>query len=164
MDHAAAWVPQVPFGWDPIWVSHGLWVFHINGVYSPAGGGEPISNFVGWFITGFVIMTIYQLVVFTTPKERHVRSRYLDIYFPLTMYAFTFLYALGTYLFFVKYYDVAMIGVFSMGGILLMACVKLYLEKQGSQTNPMAQRIVEDAKASLPASETIPDVISTEGA
>jgi len=127
---------------DPFWVGYGAWIWHVNGPYvSYLNGGEPISNFVGWFITGFVIMLVYQLVLFTTPQKRHVRSRYLDIYIPLAMYAWQFVFDMGIVIFFPKFYDVAMIGAFGMGGILLMVCTKLYFEMQGAQSNPVGESI-----------------------
>ena len=141
---------------DPIWIGHGLWLFHVNGPYVPyLHGGEPGSNFVGWFITGFVIMVIYQLVVFTTPRTRHTRSKYLDVYIPLTMYAFTFAYDFAAMIFFAKYMEIAMIGAFGFGGILLILCTKFYFEKQGFQANLMAQRIIQESQASLAGAETV---------
>ena len=124
---------------DPMAISGGLWVYHLSGDYSAVA--EPVSNFIGWFLTGVAVMGIYQLVVFTTPPERHTRSVYLDVYFPIIFYGFTFITDLGGVVHFGQYPDVAMLGSFSMGGIMLIAFAKLYLERLGGQPNLIGKGI-----------------------
>ena len=129
---------------DPIWVEYGGWVWHTNGPYAAyIDGGEPITNYTGWLWVAFEIQLVYHLVIKSTPAERHIRSKYLDIYVPLTMYAAGFTYGMAIELIFQQHMDIALIGAMTFGGILLLSGTKLYLEKQGARPNAIGESIAE---------------------
>lgn len=50
-------------GLDPIMVQLGFWVWHEPGMYF----GIPLSNYIGWFLTAFVVQTIYRTVTGPRP-------------------------------------------------------------------------------------------------
>ncbi len=135
---------------DPWWVSFGGWVWHTNGAYMPAiDGGVPLSNYAGWFFTAFEIQLAYHFILDSTPEKRHFRSKFLDIYFPIIMYAGDFLFILELVFFFQQQFEVVLISLMSFGGIILLALVKLYLQKRGSQPNPIGLTISQEVIDSI---------------
>jgi len=86
-------------------------------------------------------MLAFCYILQTTPSKRHIRSKYLDIYFPLTLYIAYFLINLTIELIFQQRGDVIIFGLFGHGGVCLILLVKLYLQKQGVQSHPVGQVI-----------------------
>jgi len=137
---------------DPIDVGLNMWVWHVNGPYlSWLDGGEPISNFAGWFLTAFEVMIVYQLILGSTPGKRHIRSKYLDVYIPFVCYAGNFIFYIVEELVFQRHFDVALIGTMSFGGVVLIILTKLYLDHNGYKPNAIATDISDEAVAKLEA-------------
>jgi len=129
---------------DPLWVQYGGWVWHTTGPYvSYLDTGEPISNFTGWLLVAFEIQITYHLILNSTPVERHIRSKYLDIYTPLLIYASGLTFGMAIELIFQRHADVALIGIMTIGMVVLMVITKLYLEKQMSRPNPIGIMLSE---------------------
>ncbi len=137
----------VDFVVDPISVETGYFTWHVNGGIYPwlEGGGEPITNFLGWWVCGFTMMFFWSFILQTTPSKRHVRSKYLDIYIPLALYCTWFTNYMSQELLMQQRDDVIMFGLFGQGGIILIILVKIYLEKQGYQPNPIGHAISKEA-------------------
>lgn len=137
----------VDFLVDPISVEQGFFIWHVNGGVFPwlGGAGEPITNFLGWWICGFTMMFFWSFILQTAPSKRHFRSKYLDIYIPLALYCTWFTLYMSVELFMQQRDDVIMFGLFGQGGMILIILVKLYLHKQGYQPNPIGRAISEEA-------------------
>ncbi len=132
---------------DPISVETGYFTWHVNGGIYPwlEGAGEPITNFLGWWVCGFTMMFFWCFILQTTPSKRHVRSKYLDIYIPLALYATWFTNYMSQEVLMQQRDDVIMFGLFGPGGIILILVVKLLLEKQGHQPHPVGHAISKEA-------------------
>lgn len=132
---------------DPISVEAGNFTWHVNGGVYPwlAGSGEPITNFLGWWICGFVMMIAWTYILQTTPSKRHVRSRYLDIYIPLALYATWFTNYMSQEILMQQRDDVIVFGLFGPGGVVLLVLIKIFLEKQGYQPNPLGHEMSRQA-------------------
>lgn len=141
---------------DPLAVEQGFFTWHVNGAIYPwlSGSGEPLSNFTGWFICGFSMMFAWYFILQGTPSKNHNRSKYLDIYFPLALYAAHFTNNFSQALFLLQRDDVILFGGFGHGGILLILLVKLYQERQGAQANPLAKMISQEALSRLQSKGT----------
>ncbi len=132
---------------DPISVEAGNFTWHVNGGVYPwlEGSGEPITNFLGWWVCGFTMMFVWCFILQTTPSKRHVRSKYLDIYIPLAMYATWFTNYMSQELLMQQRDDVIMFGLFGPGGVILILFVKIFLERQGYQPNPVGHEMSKEA-------------------
>jgi len=137
----------VDFIVDPISVEAGNFTWHVNGGIYPwlEGSGEPITNFLGWWVCGFTMMFFWCFILQMTPSKRHVRSKYLDIYIPLALYCTWFMNYMSQEVFMQQRDDVIMFGLFGPGGVILILLVKLYLEKQGHQPHPIGHAISKEA-------------------
>ena len=137
----------VDFMVDPLQVEQGYFTWHVNGGVYPwlQGSGEPISNFLGWWICGFTMMFFWSFILQATPSKRHFRSKYLDIYIPLALYSIWFTSNMSMELFMQQRDDVIMFGLFGQGGMILIVLVKLFLEIQGYQLNPIGDAISREA-------------------
>jgi|GEM_PF-7000304 len=130
-----AWVCMATdFMSDPWNIGYKVFSWRVDGPVWPqidslGGIGEPLSNFTGWFMTCFLIMTVYQLLINTAPADKHVRSKYLDVYFPIVMYASTFGFLMSIEIFWQRQWMVVLIGSMLIGGILLFALIKLWGER-----------------------------------
>jgi len=131
---------------DPISVESGYFTWHTNGGIYPwlEGAGEPLTNFLGWWICGFTMMFFWCFILQTTPSKRHVRSRYLDIYIPLALYCTWFTNYMSQELFMQHRDDVILFGLFGPGGIIMILLVKLFLEKRGHQPHPIGHAISKE--------------------
>lgn len=139
---------------DPLWVGlgpgpgSGAWTWFVNGTYAPwLRGGEPVSNFIGWLFTTFEISIIFQLIVNSTPSALRTRSRYLDVYIPLTMYTAYFVLNLSNELIYQKASDVILVGGVANGIVILACWAKFFHEKCGASPNLMGISIAEKALA-----------------
>ncbi len=137
----------VDFLVDPLQVEQGYFIWHVNGGVYPwlLGSGEPITNFLGWWICGFTMMFFWCFILQTTPSKRHFRSKYLDIYIPLALYSIWFTSNMSMELFMQQRDDVILFGLFGQGGMILLVLVKLYLQKQGHQPNPVGKSLSKEA-------------------
>lgn len=121
---------------DPFAVDQGWWIWEEGGPYTPyIATGVPISNFFGWWKVAFVCHLVYRIILETHPKPR--RSLYLSVYGPLMLYLHLFIGGLSSILLFLKRPEVAMIGVMSMGALLVIALAKIFLFKQGVAPSPV---------------------------
>ncbi len=129
----------VDFVVDPISVEAGNFTWHVNGGIYPwlEGSGEPLTNFLGWWICGFTMMFFWSFILQTTPSKRHFRSKYLDIYIPLALYCTWFANYMSQEMLMQQRDDVIVFGFFGQGGVILSLLVKRYLEKQGYQPKPI---------------------------
>ncbi len=132
---------------DPISVEAGNFTWHVNGGIYPwlEGSGEPITNFLGWFICGFTMMFFWCYILQTTPSKRHFRSKYLDIYIPLALYATWFTNYMSQEILMQQRDDVIMFGLFAPGGVILILLVKLFLEQQGYHPHPIGHALAKEA-------------------
>lgn len=132
---------------DPISVEAGNFTWHVNGGIYPwlEGSGEPITNFLGWFICGFTMMFFWCYILQTTPSKRHFRSKYLDIYIPLALYATWFTNYMSQAILMQQRDDVIMFGLFAPGGVILILLVKLFLEQQGYHPHPIGHAMAKEA-------------------
>lgn len=132
---------------DPISVESGYFTWHVNGGIYPwlAGSGEPITNFLGWWICGFTMMFFWCFILQTTPSSRHVRSKYLDIYIPLALYTTWFTNYMSQEILMQQRDDVILFGLFGPGGIILILLVKVLLERQGHQPHPIGHNMAKEA-------------------
>lgn len=109
---------------DPIAVSQGWWVWVNGGQYVPyLANGVPITNFMGWLLVAFVINLIYRKV--SDGIETPVPSPGLTFYGPLTLYCSLFLTAFGVTLTILQRPEVALIGVLTMGPLIVIALTNL---------------------------------------
>lgn len=133
---------------DPIAAGIGSWNWHVNGQYVDyMYGGEPIMNWIGWFFVGLAVMFSYRLILGGREAGKHIRSRYLDVYIPLTVYGAFFVALIEAQMIFQRQYDVATIAVLSCGLVLAVGGTKLFYEKLGSRPNPIGVGIAEQAIA-----------------
>lgn len=132
---------------DPISVEAGNFTWHVNGGVYPwlEGSGEPITNFLGWWICGFTMMVAWVFILQTTPSKRHVRSKYLDIYIPLALYATWFTNYMSQEILMQQRDDVITFGLFGPGGVILIVLIKILLERQGYQPNPIGHDMARSA-------------------
>ncbi len=132
---------------DPISVEAGNFTWHVNGGIYPwlEGSGEPITNFLGWWICGFTMMVAWVFILQTTPSKRHVRSKYLDIYIPLALYATWFTNYMSQEMLMQQRDDVITFGLFGPGGVILIVLIKVLLERQGYQPNPIGHDMARSA-------------------
>lgn len=120
---------------DPFAVDQGWWIWEAGGPYTPyIETGVPISNFFGWFKVAFVCHLVYRIVLETHPRPR--KSLYLSVYGPLMLYLNLFVGGLSSVLLFLKRPEVAMIGMMSMGTLLVIAIGKIFLLRQGVAPSP----------------------------
>ena len=138
---------------DPISVEAGNFTWHVNGGIYPwlEGSGEPITNFLGWFICGFTMMFFWCYILQTTPSKRHVRSKYLDIYIPLALDATWFTNYMSQEMLMQQRDDVIMFGLFAPGGVILIILVKIFLEMPGYQPHPVGHAMSKQALSKLKA-------------
>jgi uncharacterized membrane protein len=117
---------------DPVYVSYGEWNWHLPGDYaSYVDGGVPFINFVGWYLTALVAGILYMYILESTPKEKHTRSPYIDIYIPFALYLVPFVYYIEMAIYFLHHSDLVLVGSLTMGNVLLMVLAKIYLTKNG---------------------------------
>lgn len=132
---------------DPISVEAGNFTWHNNGGIYPwlDGSGEPITNFIGWWVCGFTMMVAWYYILQMTPSKRHVRSKYLDIYIPFAMYLSWFTSYMSQELLMQQRDDVVMFGMFGPGGLILLLLVKIYMEQQGHHPHPIGHDMAKQA-------------------
>jgi uncharacterized membrane protein len=132
---------------DPISVEAGNFTWHVNGGIYPwlEGSGEPITNFLGWWVCGFSMMVAWVFILQTTPSKRHVRSKYLDIYIPLALYATWFTNYMSQEILMQQRDDVITFGLFGPGGVILIVLIKILLERQGYQPHPVGHGMAREA-------------------
>lgn len=133
---------------DPISVEAGNFTWHVNGGLFPwlEGSGEPITNFLGWWICGFTMMIAWYYILQMTPSKRHIRNKYLDIYIPLALYATWFTNYMSQELLMQQRDDVIVFGLFGPGGVVLLLLVKIYMEKQAHHPNPIGLQLSQEAQ------------------
>jgi uncharacterized membrane protein len=133
---------------DPVMAGIGSWVWHTGGTYVGfMQGGEPIMNWTGWMGLGIAVMLSYRLILGTTPKDRHRRSRYLDLYVPLTVYTSFFIAMMELEIFGQGHSEIVLIGTLSFGAIVTLVWTKYYHEKIGGRPNAIGVGISEEALA-----------------
>lgn len=118
---------------DPIYCGvTNAWVWHFPGDFAPTvHGGIPLSNFLGWILTGIVGCAIYYVILESTPPERHVKSNYLGFWFPITVYIGAMIMPILLNTLLVKDESITMSIIFGMGSVILMVASKFIFTKFG---------------------------------
>ena len=118
---------------DPVYCfTAEAWVWHNPGDFAPwVWGGIPISNYMGWILTGIVGCILYYLILDSTPSERHTKSNYLVVWVPLTIYIGALIMPMFVNAVYIKNDSLIMYGLFGMGFVILMVVAKCIFSKLG---------------------------------
>ena len=96
---------------------------------------------------------LYMFILDSTPKEKHTRSPYTDIYIPFALYLVPFIFYSGMAIFVLHHSDLFLIGSLTMGNVLLMALTKVYLTKNGYGENVQAIKMTNKSVGNLNSAE-----------
>lgn len=99
---------------DPVMVAHGMWVWETPGPYF----GVPVQNYVGWTVTGFLIVLLTRLVWRRMDGDRPVGVPRWGVALPLLAYASVMVRFFGQP-------EMGLIAAFAMGMPLLIAARRL---------------------------------------
>ncbi len=91
------------------------------------------------------MMVAWVFILQTTPSKRHVRSKYLDIYIPLALYATWFTNYMSQEILMQQRDDVITYGLFGPGGVILIVLIKVLLERQGYHPHPVGHGMAQAA-------------------
>lgn len=113
-------------GFDPIMSTiEGNWIWHEGGIYF----GVPVSNFVGWFITVYLVFQIFALVLLRTEDTEKIDIRPTHWYLFPAMYLIQGMPALF-YPFFRDghaeiYQPVAIIALLTLSAVVITSVIKI---------------------------------------
>lgn len=94
-------------------------------------GGIPLTNYFGWILTGFTGSLVYFLIVNSTPKEEHVKSNYLILWFPLVIYSGAMVMPVLLNALVVHSQAIWLETIMGMGFVILIILEKYYSKKLG---------------------------------
>lgn len=106
------------------------WIWHRPGDYmSFVWGGIPLTNYFGWIFTGMVGCAVYYLILNSTPKEKHIKSNFLVLWTPLTIYFGAMIWPVAMNISTIHNEALYISAIFGMGMIMLLILAKyLYLK------------------------------------
>jgi len=118
---------------DPVYLSlSGPWVWHypsdfVSWVY----GGIPLSNYIGWILTGILGCSVIYLIEHLSKNEKSIKSNYLDVGVPLTMYVGALIMPFVVNLTLLHKDSISIFILLGMGFVILMVLSRYFFSKLG---------------------------------
>ncbi len=108
---------------DPQMVDAGYWVWRYPTPAIPGVDGIPITNFLGWLLVAFLMLTVLN-VVLTRPSEN------ATFVIPISVYLWTYVTSVVANVFFWGHPPVALVGGIIMGLIAVPLAISLIREQR----------------------------------